>query len=162
LLKAVVTQVSAEIVRLFGDGACGSRDQIFALQALATQMARNGTARDNPQREVFARLGDKWSTLLLLILKAGPMRHGLLRRIVDLLADEDHISPRILTLCLRALERDGFVDRAVFATLPPSVEYSLTELGRELVLQQEQMRDWVTARAPRILAARATYEARED
>src|SRR5262245_36831120 len=78
-------------------------------------------------REVLNRVGDKWSVLLVERLGNGPRRFGDLRRGVE------GISQRMLTLTLRALERDGLVKRTVFPTVPPSVEYSLTSLGRTLL-----------------------------
>jgi len=77
--------------------------------------------------EVLARVGDKWSVLVVSILGRGPMRFNELKRTVD------GISQRMLTLTLRALERDGLVTRTVFPSVPPRVEYELTSLGRSLL-----------------------------
>lgn len=80
-----------------------------------------------PVRSVLDRIGDKWSTLILLTLASGPQRFSeLLRRIPD-------ISKKMLTQSLRDLERDGLVVRRVYPTKPPSVDYSLTPLGETAI-----------------------------
>src|SRR5438876_6150572 len=77
-----------------------------------------------PIGDVLDRIGDKWSVLLLVYLKGGPLRFGALRREIG------DISQRMLTETLRHLQRDGFISRTVYPTVPPSVEYALTDLGR--------------------------------
>ena len=77
-------------------------------------------------RSVLERVGDKWSLLLIGILEEGPKRFTELLRIVP------GISRRMLTVTLRALERDGLVTRTIFAEVPPRVEYRVTDLGRTL------------------------------
>lgn len=79
-----------------------------------------------PVRTVIDHIGGKWSTLLMLALAERPYRFGELRRLVP------DISQRMLTQTLRDLQRDGYVDRTVFPTKPPSVEYRLTPLGHSL------------------------------
>src|SRR5580698_1543087 len=76
--------------------------------------------------EVLARVGDKWTVLVVSTLGNGPMRFNELRRALG------SISQRMLTLTLRALERDGLVTRTVFPIVPPRVDYGLTRLGRSL------------------------------
>src|SRR5262245_14596110 len=76
-----------------------------------------------PIREVLDRIGDTWSVLVIINLKAQPMRFNALKRMIE------GISQRMLTVTLRSLERDGLVLRTVRPTTPPEVEYSLTELG---------------------------------
>ena len=78
-------------------------------------------------RDVFARIGDKWTLLVIGMLDAGPQRFTALRTSVP------GISQRMLTLTLRHLERDGLVSRTVYAEVPPRVEYALTELGTTLL-----------------------------
>src|SRR4051812_24772688 len=75
---------------------------------------------------VLARVGDKWSVLVVMSLGQGPKRFNELRRMID------GVSQRMLTLTLRGLERDGLVTRTVFPTIPPRVDYELTDLGRSL------------------------------
>src|SRR5215475_4673773 len=77
--------------------------------------------------EVLARVGDKWTVLVVSALGNGPKRFNELRRGLG------SISQRMLTLTLRALERDGLVKRTVFPTIPPRVDYELTPLGRSLL-----------------------------
>src|SRR5215469_10879209 len=73
--------------------------------------------------EVLARVGDKWTVLVVTALGDGPKRFNEVRR------DLGSISQRMLTLTLRGLERDGLVTRTVFPTIPPRVDYELTKLG---------------------------------
>ena len=105
------------------------------LVELARGMATDGAQRSNPMREIFARLGDKWSTLLLLVLRTGDYRHAMLRRLVSALATDEPISQRVFTLRLRALERDGLVRSTAMPTMPPRVDYALTDLGCDLLAQ---------------------------
>lgn len=133
----------------------------LAIAALAAEMAEHGTHREAPVRAVMALLGDRWTTLILLILAIGEWRHAELRRImVRLSADiEKPISQRVLTLKLRTLERDGFVARAVTEDVPPKVSYRLTALGQALFVQARGMIDWVTERSDKIEAARREFDA---
>lgn len=85
-----------------------------------------GSLANCPIRTVIDHIGGKWSSLLLLALAEKPYRFGELRRLVP------DISQRMLTQTLRDLQRDGYVDRTVFPTKPPSVEYRLTPLGQSL------------------------------
>jgi DNA-binding HxlR family transcriptional regulator len=75
---------------------------------------------------LLQRIGDKWSVLVVETLGSGPMRFNELRRAIPT------VSQRMLTLTLRNLERDGLVDRTVTPSIPPRVDYELTELGRSL------------------------------
>ena len=75
---------------------------------------------------VLARVGDKWSVLIIVLLGNGPKRFNEIKRTVG------GISQRMLTLTLRGLERDGLVKRTQFPTIPPRVTYELTQLGRSL------------------------------
>lgn len=132
------------------------------LAALAAEMAAAGRARDAPVREVFALLGDRWTMLILLILHAGGWRHATLRRIVGTLSDEGAISQRMLTLKLRALERDGFVSRHVSDDVPPRVDYALTTRGRALVDRARGVLDWVRDERTAIEDSRAAFDRRDD
>lgn len=128
------------------------------LITLAREMATYGTERDSPTRSVMALLGDRWTSLILLVLATGELRHAELRRILSRLAFEQAISQRMLTLKLRALERDGFVVRRVSDHVPPKVGYDLTPLGMELVSQTRQIIAWTTAHTCEIHQARAAYD----
>ena len=106
-----------------------------------------------PIRNVLDRVGDKWSTLLLMELKAGPLRFGKLRHAIQ------DISQRMLTETLRKLQRDGFISRKVFPTSPVQVEYALTELGRSLLGTLGQLADWSAQNHEAIRASRARFDA---
>ena len=77
--------------------------------------------------DILSTIGDKWTVLIVVTLSKGPMRFNEIRRAVG------GISQRMLTLTLRGLERDGFATRTVFPTVPPRVDYALTELGKTLI-----------------------------
>jgi DNA-binding HxlR family transcriptional regulator len=110
-------------------------------------------AHECPVREVLDRIGDKWSVLVVVLLG----EHG--RRFGELYRSIDGISQRMLTLTLRQLERDGLVRRTVHATVPPRVDYALTDLGRTLLEPLTAVADWATTHRADILAARARYDA---
>lgn len=129
-----------------------------AIRALAAEMAQHGTDREAPVRSVMALLGDRWTTLILLVLTTGEKRHAELKRILATLSAEQAISQRVLTLKLRTLERDGFVARAVTADVPPKVSYRLTPLGQALHDQARGTIDWVKSVSPEIDAARARFD----
>ena len=103
-------------------------------------------------REVLDRVGDKWSVLVVVRLTDGRQRFNELRRSIE------GISQRMLTLTLKALERDGLVTRTVYPTIPPKVEYELTELGRTLLVSITALAEWAEVQRPVIQAARATYD----
>ncbi|SMF02877.1 transcriptional regulator, HxlR family [Tistlia consotensis] len=105
-----------------------------------------------PVRDVLDQLGDKWSTLIVIILAGGAHRFSALRRAIP------DISQRMLTQSLRDLERDGLVLRTVFPTKPPSVEYRLSELGRSLLEPLAPLVGWAEANHGAIRAARARYD----
>jgi DNA-binding HxlR family transcriptional regulator len=128
------------------------------LGLLVRSMAENGRTRDGPVRETLARIGDRWSTLLVFILRAGPFRHAVLRRLVNATAAEDDISQRMLTLRLRVLERDGIVSRRVTPTVPPQVEYALTPLGRDFAERVDAVVGWAAANGDAIRKAQAAFD----
>src|ERR671923_2512156 len=86
--------------------------------------------------EVLARIGDKWTVLVVSALGERPKRFNELRRALG------SISQRMLTLTLRGLERDGLVTRTVFPTIPPRVEYELTKLGHSLLEPVSSLALW--------------------
>ena len=120
-------------------------------------MARDGHRRSDPIREVFARLGDRWSVLLILLLRASDFRHAMLRRLVSTLAAEGEISQRMLTLRLRELERDGLICRRTLPTNPPGVVYALSEAGHGLATQIDALMNWTREHSAAILAAQRRY-----
>ena len=107
-------------------------------------------------REILARVGDKWSMMIVMLLGQGPLRFNALRRTVD------GISQRMLTLALRGLERDGLVSRTSFPTIPPRVEYALTPLGRSLAEPVSALGSWAQKNQDGIRAARAAFDGRAD
>jgi DNA-binding HxlR family transcriptional regulator len=103
--------------------------------------------------EVLARVGDKWTVLVVSTLGGGPKRFNELRRALG------SISQRMLTLTLRALERDGLVTRTVFPTIPPRVDYELTKLGRSLLEPVSALGLWAIKNRPAIQDARRRFDA---
>lgn len=129
------------------------------LTALAADMAEGGTGREEPVREIFGLLGDRWSTLILLILATGRYRHAALRRTVSYLGAEQNISQRMLTLKLQALLRNGLISRRASDDVPPRVDYELTPLGRQLVEQAQGLIKWIKLNRSSIDAARTAHTA---
>jgi len=107
-----------------------------------------------PIREVLDRIGDQWSLLVLAALEPETLRFNvLLRRIGD-------VSKQMLSRTLRRLEEDGFVERTVYAEVPPKVEYRLTDLGRSFLEPMRALIHWADMHQPAVEAARAAYRAR--
>ncbi len=126
--------------------------------ALGEEMQRNGGERDDPVRSIMGLLGDRWSTLILLVLATGEWRHADLRRTTARLSSEQAISQRVLTLKLRSLEREGLVARHATNDVPPRVSYSLTPLGQELHAEARRLIEWIGQRGGLIEAARRTFD----
>ena len=102
--------------------------------------------------EVLARVGDKWTILVVNELGNGPHRFNEIRRALG------SISQRMLTLTLRNLERDGLVTRTVFPTIPPKVEYELTTLGRSLLVPVSGIGLWARQNRSAIQEARKRFD----
>lgn len=105
--------------------------------------------------ELLARVGDKWTVLVVRTLGDGPVRFNALRREIG------DISQKMLATTLRSLERDGLVSRRVTPTSPPQVEYALTDLGRSLLEPVGALARWTVANGERIEASRRAFAARE-
>ena len=103
--------------------------------------------------ETLARIGDKWSMLIIVSVEEGPMRFNALRRRIG-------ISQKVLTSTLRSLERDGYIIRMVMPTKPPRVDYGLTDMGREVLGPVRALAGWALGQAERIEQARRRYDAR--
>ena len=101
---------------------------------------------------VLNRVGDKWSMLIVMILSNGSKRFSELKREID------GISQRMLTLSLRGLERDGLVTRTVTPTIPPRVDYELTELGISLRQPVKALGDWAIEHIACIRAAQERFD----
>ncbi|GGV40106.1 winged helix-turn-helix transcriptional regulator [Streptomyces spectabilis] len=108
-------------------------------------------------RDVLDRLGDKWSVYVVVELAGGVLRFKELQRRIH-----GGISQRMLTLTVRRLERDGLVKRTVHPTIPPQVEYELTEMGHSLTHLIKSLADWSIAHRPAIAAARQAYDGAQD
>ncbi len=104
--------------------------------------------------DMLARIGDKWSLLIVSTLGETSLRFNELRRSIG------DISQKMLSSTLKVLERDGLVERTVAGTVPPQVSYELTDLGRDLLPQVISLARWTAANTSRIMAARASYDNR--
>lgn len=104
-------------------------------------------------REILDLVGDKWTLYIIATLKDGPVRFNELRRRID------GISQRMLTINLRGLERDGLVKRTLFPTVPPRVDYELTEVGRTLLAPVMALVMWASSNRENIRSARVRYDA---
>jgi DNA-binding HxlR family transcriptional regulator len=160
-VNAEKTKAGVAKILAAGSNAASSGGALRYLEAMVDSMLRDGTHRDGPLREIPARLGDKWSMLILLLLRAGKFRHSELQKLIVLLSAEGSISQRMLTLRLRALERDGLLRRQLLATQPPGVEYALSEMGAGLMQQIDSLMDWIRSNRSAIDRCRAQYEAVE-
>jgi len=105
---------------------------------------------------LLARIGDKWTVLVVTTLAGGSKRFNELRREIP------SVSQRMLTLTLRNLERDGLVSRTVTPTIPPRVDYELTELGRSLFRPLHAIEEWALAHVEDIHSAQMTFDAEQD
>jgi DNA-binding HxlR family transcriptional regulator len=107
-------------------------------------------------RDMFDRIGDKWTLLVIGMLDSGPQRFTALRNAVP------GISQRMLTRTLRNLERDGLVSRQVFAEVPPRVQYELTALGETLLPPVIALAVWAVGHADDIHGNRDAFDDAAD
>ena len=105
---------------------------------------------------LLSRIGDKWTVLVVQTLGESPKRFNELRREIP------SVSQRMLTLTLRNLERDGLVNRTVTPSIPPRVDYELTELGQSLQKPICGLANWATENVEVIHEAQAKYDAAQD
>ncbi|MEC5321163.1 helix-turn-helix domain-containing protein [Brenneria populi subsp. brevivirga] len=103
--------------------------------------------------QVLDRVGDKWTVMVVGVLSDGPQRFTTILRSIG------GVSHRMLTLTLRGLERDGLVTRTMYPTIPPKVEYQLTDMGRSLIEPLMTLSAWGRKYRPAIEEARARYDA---
>jgi DNA-binding HxlR family transcriptional regulator len=108
-----------------------------------------------PIGDLLARLGDKWSMLVLVTL-ARADNHCL--RFSELMRQVEGISQRMLTTTLRHLERDGILTRQIYPEVPPRVEYTVTARGREMLTPVQQLVQWIVQEWPEIEQSRAEYD----
>ena len=125
------------------------------LERFAEWQTREFDASRCPVRGVLDRVGEKWSILVLITLSSRPHRFNDLARAIP------DISKRMLTLSLRGLERDGLVSRSVIPSVPPRVEYALTELGHTLLEPVHALASWANKHRVEIQAARDRFDASE-
>lgn len=106
-----------------------------------------------PVRNVIARFGNKWALLTVLIIgEQGVIRFNELSRLIP------DVSSRVLSSTLRTLEADGFIDRKVYAVVPPKVEYSLTTFGKSLLPLIQQLTEWAQTNMKTVMAHRKADE----
>lgn len=108
-----------------------------------------------PTRLLLDHIADKWASLILWKISDRPIRFNQLRRVID------GISTKVLSQALKALERDGLLTRQVFPTVPVTVEYSITPLGRTLATKIAAVTEWAENNIETVLAAQASYDARQ-
>jgi len=111
----------------------------------------SGNERRCPVRDVLDCIGDRWSLLTLIALADGTLRFTEVKRAIG------DISQRMLAQTLRTLEREGYVTREVYPTIPPKVEYTLTELGKSLLAKVTPLIGWADDNHDRIRKARKAY-----
>jgi DNA-binding HxlR family transcriptional regulator len=115
-------------------------------------MKPNAYAAACPTRQILDRIGDKWAVLILILIRDEPMRFNALRRTIE------GISQKMLSQVLKSLERDGLIKRRVFATVPVTVEYSITPLGQTLAAAVDPLRDWAEQNLKEVLSAQRCAE----
>ena len=135
-------------------------DEIAAVGELAVGETPEGTSLSErlrrgelfniacPSRDVLKHLTSRWGVLVLLALFDGTLRFAEVRRKVG------GVSEKMLSQTLQQLEADGFVDRRAYPVVPPHVEYTLTDLGREAATHVRALADWIEVNMPRISEAR--------
>ena len=109
-------------------------------------------SRDCPTRQTLDRIGDRWTVLIVGALSEGPLRFSELGYRVD------GVSQKMLTQTLRSMERDGLVERTVFAQVPPRVQYELTALGHSLRKPLKALEEWAMDHMAEVFQAREDYE----
>ncbi len=113
------------------------------------------SVRATAVRELMTRIGDKWSVFLIVVLSKAPNKRA---RFSDLEKTIPGISPRMLAVTLKNLERDGLVLRELFPEIPPRVEYELTKLGESLLIPMQGLVDWVGNHWDDVEMAREKYD----
>jgi DNA-binding HxlR family transcriptional regulator len=106
--------------------------------------------------QVLDRVGDKWTVMVVGVISGGPQRFNTILRTIG------GVSHRMLTLTLRGLERDGLVTRTIYPTIPPKVEYELTDMGSSLVAPLRALSAWGRKNRPAIEKSRARFDAQAE
>src|ERR1700750_217286 len=115
----------------------------------------NAYSAQCPTRQILDGVGDKLAVLILLLLRDEPLRFNQLRRAIE------GISQKMLSQVLKSLERDGLVKRRAIATVPVTVEYSITQLGSTLAGAGDPLGDWAEQNLKDVLAAQRRYDAQQ-
>jgi DNA-binding HxlR family transcriptional regulator len=108
-----------------------------------------------PTRMILDRIGDRWAVLVLGLVDREPMRFNRLRREIE------GVSQKMLSQTLKSLERDGLVTRTVIPTVPVTVEYAITDLGRTLAATVDALRLWAETHIDDVVDAQRRYDARQ-
>lgn len=122
------------------------------MTSAATSWVGDGYDPDCPTRVLLDRVGDKWTVLVIGALADGPMRFTALRDRVR------GVSGKVLTATLRALARDGLVLRTAYPSIPPRVDYELTDLGRSLQEPLDVLRSWSEQHIAAVVAHREKFD----
>jgi len=126
----------------------------IALKLTETDDAEHEATNCKALGQILDRIGDKWTVMAVGVLSKGPLRFNAIQRTIP------GVSHRMLTLTLRGLERDGLVRRTAFATIPPRVDYELTDLGHSLKGPLETLAKWARVQQPQIETAREMFDRR--
>ncbi|WP_428925112.1 winged helix-turn-helix transcriptional regulator [Marinibacterium sp. SX1] len=119
-------------------------------------LPRHGDPRCPAVRNLLQTVGSKWSVIVVLHLSRGPHRFSDLRRSVG------GVTQKSLTACLRELERNGLVARKVTPSIPPRVDYALTDLGETLMDPLLALTTWAVSNEGAVAAAQARFAAGEE
>lgn len=122
------------------------------LKLVEIDYAAEGAANCKALGQILDRIGDKWTIMVVGVLSHGSMRFNALQRAIP------GVSHRMLTMTLRGLERDGLVKRTSFPTIPPRVDYQLTDRGTSLQEPLKTLALWVRAEQPGIVASQIEYD----
>lgn len=123
-----------------------------ALKVVVAEEITDGASACKAMGQIFERVGDKWTIMIVSVLSHGPTRFNTIQRLIPTL------SHKMLTVTLRGLERDGLVKRTAFPTIPPRVEYELTPQGRSLIKPLEAVGAWAREHRDYIEAARKAFD----
>ncbi|MDJ0931205.1 helix-turn-helix domain-containing protein [Breoghania sp.] len=140
--------------------ATEEKEPAITANGAVTQIAPASSQAHKPRQcaranEVISLVGDKWSVHIVMLLGKGCQRFMEIKRAID------GISQKMLTATLRGLERDGYVTRTVYPTIPPKVKYDLTDLGRDLLVPLRALGTWALENHDRVAASRTAYDARQ-
>ena len=111
---------------------------------------------DCPMLLILDRIANKWAVLVVAALREQPLRFNALRRTVG------GVSQKMLSQTLKGLERDGLISRKVTPTVPITVEYSITSLGKTLAITMDALRVWSAEHLDDVVAAREDFDARSE